>query len=213
MPDSEIDDGARNGAQGEKALDRLIAFSDAVVAIAITLVVLPLVDRAMEAKNAESFFADNVTGIISAALSFVVIAAFWRSNHHMFVHARGYTRLVGRLQMLWLATIVFLPVATALDLAGPSTDRVGLGAYVGTMLISGTLLRLEGIAVERAELSDKPTRSAMSRWIGTILMTLALVLVLVFPQGGATWLLVLLIEPVFAPLFGLRRPALDQGAA
>ncbi|MBF4562511.1 DUF1211 domain-containing protein [Microbacterium sp. VKM Ac-2870] len=213
MADVEIDDGARGAVQGEKALDRLVAFSDAVVAIAITLVVLPLVDGAMAAKNAESFFADNVTGIISAALSFVVIAAFWRSNHVMFVHARGYTRGVGRLQMLWLATIVFLPVATALDLASPSADRVGLGAYVGTMLISGTLLRLEGVALERSGLSDRPARSAVSRWAGMILMALALVLVLVFPQVGATWLLVLLLEPLLAPLFRPRRHAYAQSGS
>ncbi|RKS86766.1 putative membrane protein [Microbacterium sp. AG790] len=205
MSEDQIDDGARNAVQGEKALDRLVAFSDAVVAIAITLVVLPLVDRAMDAESASAFFADNVTGMISAALSFVVIAAFWRANHVMFVHARGYSRLVSRLQTLWLATIVFLPVATALDLAGPGTDRVGLGAYIGTMLLGGVILRVQAIALQRAGLSDRAPAPPLTHWIGTILMALALALVLLFPQYGALWLLVLLLEIPLGPLLS-RRP-------
>lgn len=205
MSEDQIDDGARGAVQGEKALDRLVAFSDAVVAIAITLVVLPLVDQAMDAESAEAFFADNVTGMISAALSFVVIAVFWRANHVMFVHAHGYNRLVSRLQTLWLATIVFLPVATALDLAGPAADRVGLGAYVGTMTLSGAILRVQAIALQRAGLSDRAPVPALTRWIGTILMALALVLVLLFPQPGALWLLVLLLEIPLGPLLS-RRP-------
>ena len=200
MSAEQIDDGAHGAAQGEKALDRLVAFSDAVVAIAITLVVLPLVDKAMDAESASAFFADNVTGMISAALSFVVIAAFWRANHVMFVHARGYTRLVGRLQTLWLATIVFLPVATALDLAGPGTDRVGLGAYVGTMLVGGVILRVQAVALQRARLSDRAPAPPLRHWIGAILMAVALVLVLLFPQYGALWLLVLLLEIPLGPL-------------
>lgn len=166
MSAEQIDDGAHGAAHGEKALDRLVAFSDAVVAIAITLVVLPLVDKAMDAESASAFFADNVTGMISAALSFVVIAAFWRANHVMFVHAHGYTRLVGRLQTLWLATIVFLPVATALDLAGPGTDRVGLGAYIGTMLLGGAILRVQTVALQRARLSDRAPAPPLRHWIG-----------------------------------------------
>lgn len=200
MSAEQIDDGAHGAAQGEKALDRLVAFSDAVVAIAITLVVLPLVDKAMDAESASAFFADNVTGMISAALSFVVIAAFWRANHVMFVHARGYTRLVGRLQTLWLATIVFLPVATALDLAGPGTDRVGLGAYVGTMLVGGVILRVQAVALQRVGLSDRAPAPPLTHWIGAILMAVALVLVLLFPQYGALWLLVLLLEIPLGPL-------------
>lgn len=205
MSEDGIDDGARGAVQSEKALDRLVAFSDAVVAIAITLVVLPLVDRAMEAESATAFFADNVTGMMSAALSFVVIAAFWRANHVMFVHAHGYNRLVGRLQTLWLATIVFLPVATALDLAGPAADRVGLGSYLGTMLLGGAILRVQAIALERAGLSDRAPEPPLTRWIGTILMAVALLLVLLFPQPGALWLLVLLVEIPLRPLLGRRR--------
>ena len=205
MSGDGIDGGARDAATGEKALDRLTAFSDAVVAIAITLVMLPLVDRAMEAESATAFFTDNVTGMMSAALSFVVIATFWRANHATFVHAHGYNRLAGRLQTLWLATIVFLPVATALDLAGPAADRVGLGAYVGTMLLCGTILRVQAIALERAGLSDRAPEPPLTRWIGTVLMAVALVLVLVFPQPGALWLLVLLLEIPLGPLLS-RRP-------
>lgn len=64
---------------GDKAaLERLVAFSDAVVAIAITLIVLPLVDHAIDAENATEFFAGNVVGLITALLSFVIVGVFWQ---------------------------------------------------------------------------------------------------------------------------------------
>ena len=76
-------------AGGDRAaLERLTAFSDAVVAIAITLIVLPLVDRAMDAQRAADFFVENAIGLISALLSFVIVGLFWRAHHHLMAEFR-----------------------------------------------------------------------------------------------------------------------------
>jgi uncharacterized membrane protein len=61
-----------------RGLDRLVFFTDAVTAIAITLLILPLVDSveraAGEGHSAAQFIGDNLSQLAAFGLSFVVIA-------------------------------------------------------------------------------------------------------------------------------------------
>ncbi len=63
----------------DKGLQRLVTFSDAVVAIAITLLILPLVDAASSfpSMGLRHFLDANSTRLLAFALSFVVIGSFW----------------------------------------------------------------------------------------------------------------------------------------
>jgi uncharacterized membrane protein len=184
---------ARSGDQ--RGLDRVLAFGDAVVAIAITLVVLPLVDTAMDAASPHAYLADGWSEIGSAAISFVVIAAFWRAHHWLFVPATGYSSAVLANEVVWLAAIVVLPVVTVLDVAAGDADRLGLGLYIGTLLVASLALRVESVVLRRGGfLEGVPRESALGRWIGAGLMALALGLALLDPRPGALWLLLLLLE-------------------
>lgn len=185
------------------ALERLVTFGDAVVAIAITLIVLPMVEQAIEAESAARFFAANALSLLTAALSFVVVAVIWHAHHRLFARASGYTPAVIRLELLWLATIVFLPVATALDVLGEADDPLALGVYIGTILLSSLLVRVQALLLERSGLVAMRVVGFWDRWLGALLMALALVLAVLFPTVGAFWLLLLLLE---GPLLRLIRP-------
>jgi uncharacterized membrane protein len=78
----------------ERGLERLIFFSDAVVAIAITLIVLPLVDSAREVAHMSTskFLSENAYALTAAGISFVVISSFWREHHRLFERATGTRR-------------------------------------------------------------------------------------------------------------------------
>ena len=58
----------------ERGLDRLVNFSDATVAIAITVLLLPLVDIALEIEKLSlgDLFARNLGTIIAFAITFAV---------------------------------------------------------------------------------------------------------------------------------------------
>lgn len=191
-----------DGIGGEKALDRLVAFGDAVVAIAITLVVLPIVDRAMDAPSANAFFEEDWTSLLSAGLSFVVIAVLWRGHHRMMAVALGYTPTILRLDLLWLAAVVFLPVATVLDIIGSGNERLALAVYVGTILVAGAVVRLQATLLERADLLDRPRADPVARWMGVVLLAMVVALVIAVPQPGALWLLLLPLESVILRVLG-----------
>ena len=100
----------------EVGFRRLVNFSDAVVAIAITLLILPLVDSAgnIGAIGLGHFLAENRPKLLGLVLSFVVIGRFWWTQHVKFERLQSYdTMLVGGM-FLWLFSIVFLPFPTEL---------------------------------------------------------------------------------------------------
>ena len=108
MPDDRIDYDAR-------AADRLSLFSDAVVAIAITLLAIEL--PIPEGGTAPEFWASvrHDAGHYAAFLiSFLVIAAAWRDHHDIFRYVRRVDSRLLTLNFGWLLMIVLNPFATRL---------------------------------------------------------------------------------------------------
>src|SRR3954463_12442114 len=106
--------------------DRLVRFTDAVVAIAITLLVLPLVDVVSESVAEHHTSVEVITEhrpqILSFLLSFVVIAQYWVTHHRMFEDVKAYNRPLMASNMVWLLTIVVLPFPT--EMVGLFSDDV-----------------------------------------------------------------------------------------
>ncbi|MFD1824995.1 MULTISPECIES: TMEM175 family protein [Mumia] len=124
--------------RSERGLDRLLAFSDAVVAIALTLLVLPLVDVVSRANGADSVLdlvSDEGDAFVSFAISFLVIWVLWGNHHAMMEHFRSYDGGVVALHFVWLLTIVLLPFTTQLL---DASDGIAGAAptYVGTLLVA-----------------------------------------------------------------------------
>jgi uncharacterized membrane protein len=122
-----------------KSVDRLVTFTDAVVAIAITLLVLPLAELVHEAaarhETSWEVISKNQSQIFSFLLSFVVIARLWVAHHHIFEPAESYNDLLIVVNLGWLLTIVVLPFPTDM-IAEFRSDRFTVGFYIGTMLVS-----------------------------------------------------------------------------
>ncbi|MGG7450480.1 TMEM175 family protein [Plantibacter auratus] len=193
--------GRGRGVTTERGLDRVVNFSDAVVAIAITLIILPLVDLAQEHDDGSvvAFFGHNWTGLAAAALSFVVIANFWRDHHRLFERTVGYSTRLVTLNFVWLAGIVFLPLPTVLLFDGTGDDRGAPTLYIATMLVSMVAVRLQQVVVERDGLLSEDAAAAARRpwplvWFPTGLMLLAGVLAATVPGLGAQALYLLLLS-------------------
>lgn len=170
----------------ERGLDRLVNFSDATVAIAITLLILPLVDVAGEARHEDlgTVFHDNLGLLISFLVSFAVIGRFWTVHHGLFEHVTGYSPALLRANLVWLAGIVFLPFSANV-LAGSGGQPSISALYIGTMIvITGAAGAMEWILLHDPELSDpdKVSGLSMAPSIAFVtLLALALLIAVLFP--------------------------------
>jgi uncharacterized membrane protein len=128
----------------DRGLDRLITFLDAVVAIAITLLVLPLVDVIPnEGRQVElsTLLADEAPRFGAFTLSFVVIARFWLVHHRLVERVGSYDMPFVLVNLVWTLTVVLLPFATEVT-AVYGNDRPAIAVYIGTMTISSACLTL-----------------------------------------------------------------------
>ncbi|WP_439664795.1 TMEM175 family protein [Lentzea sp. HUAS TT2] len=179
--------------------DRLVLFTDAVVAIAITLLVLPLVEITSEpgTESAQELVSHHWPQIFSFLLSFAVIAHLWFTHHRLFENVKQYNSLLVFLNMAWLLTIVVLPFPT--ELAGrPGVDHFTQYFYIGTITVSSALLTAitllvhgtPALAVEARGLSRPVVLRAV---VPTVVLLIALVL---SPWISYWGLLLLLVSPL-----------------
>jgi uncharacterized membrane protein len=202
----------------ERARDfeRLLTFVDAIVAIAATLLVLPLVDLAGQLDGGGSvahLLADNEAPIGAFFLSFLVVARLWLVQHHLLRPVVATNAVLTNLLVFWALTIVVLPFPTAL-VAGPhgSGDQTLTKVlYVGTMVVCSFLLGCICLVLSRHdELSDSSEQPDVVRAFGaTATFLVALVVMVLVPATGYWPLLLLAVsDRAFVWLSdALREPA------
>ncbi|MFT4211254.1 MAG: TMEM175 family protein [Microbacterium sp.] len=196
--------------------ERLKAFADAVVAIAMTLLILPLMESVTEPAEGEggawTWIVDHDQQLQSFVLSFVIIAMFWITHHRVFSRVERVSNGLIWLIMLWLLSIVWLPVATAMSGQMDSEDKVVIAVYIGSMVLTCLVslgirlyLRrhpaLHGIAVQSLAAGMAVDLSMV------ILFALSLGVSLLIPAIGYTSLFLMFLTGLLRRLLG-RMPGL-----
>ncbi|WP_328685772.1 TMEM175 family protein [Streptomyces sp. NBC_01261] len=93
--------------------ERLTFFGDAVVAIALTLLALELpVPEGSTNSEVWHSATSHRESYLAFMISFVVIAAHWRSHHRVFRYVTATNTRLTSLTMYWLLTLVITPFAT-----------------------------------------------------------------------------------------------------
>ena len=158
-----------------RSFDRLVNFTDAVVAVAITVLVLPIVDirGTGQEQTVWQIVADHSSQLITFAFTFVVVATMWQVHNRIVNRMHGYDTVVFWLNLLWLVGIAFLPWPSALygEGIGIATSEwsggEGLGGagllYWGTLaVISCTGGLISAWVREHPQLAD-PTSTLPER--------------------------------------------------
>lgn len=107
-----------NELKKEFQLERMILFSDAVFAIAITLLVIelkvPEIDTAelTEGKLLQAL-AHLLPKFFGFIISFMFIGIYWTVHHRLFGYVVNYTPKLLRLNLLFLFAVALMPFSTA----------------------------------------------------------------------------------------------------
>ena len=125
----------------DRGTGRIEAFSDGVIAVAITLLILDV------------HVPDVQTGLLQALLkqwptyfgyvtSFLVIAIFWANHHHIFRHIQQVDYALLLINSLFLMCIAFIPFATSVltqYFTSPTEQHTAAIVYGATLLLNGIL--------------------------------------------------------------------------
>jgi uncharacterized membrane protein len=136
--------------------ERLVFFSDAVVAIAITLLALELPVPSGDTDAAVWHSLGHHLGEYTAFLiSFAVIGSHWFGHHQLFRYLGRLGGRIGTLNMLWLLMMVITPFVTRTltgngDTSGSNSIRFSL--YAAVQALAGVLFILMALSMRHAEL-------------------------------------------------------------
>lgn len=158
-------------------LERLIFFSDAVFAIAITLLIIevhpPHLPHGAPPAAFLQALADLGPSLFGFFVSFFVIAAFWTGHHRAFALAGRYSDKLLAPNILMLCAIVFMPFATAFMSANLGT-LVPSALYALTLIVTGLLsmwvtYRTTSPGIVRADTAAETIAQVRIRGIGVVL--------------------------------------------
>lgn len=125
---------------------RLIVLSDGIYAIAMTLLVINVTIPAhLEDAAFHKALGDALPNLGAFALSFALIAGFWRDHRRILTPLPTETAVVTRLILLGLGLIALLPFPTALlaeYASQPETVALYAGAMAAIHAVHATLLVL-----------------------------------------------------------------------
>jgi uncharacterized membrane protein len=135
------EDKQASAERDQLGLERLLFFSDAVFAIAITLLALELRLPSLEGSWTNDQLLQALLAIwpkyFSYALSFFVIGAFWMGHHRKFRFILRYDTNLILLNIFLLMWVAFIPFPTAI--IGENENRTAVIFYALVMAIAGLL--------------------------------------------------------------------------
>jgi uncharacterized membrane protein len=125
-------------------LERMAFFSDAVFAIAITLLVIEIRLPELETHSSDALanaLLKLVPNYFGFVISFFVIGRFWIGHHRVIGHLRTCDDALIWRNLLFLLTIAFMPFPTAV-ISEYGDTTTGVAVYAAWLMVSGLLYRI-----------------------------------------------------------------------
>jgi uncharacterized membrane protein len=189
--------------------DRLVAYSDGVIAIIVTIMVLDL----HAPTSGDPRLLIKLWPVISTyALSFLLVSIYWVNHHHLLQANRRIGRDVLWFNVLWLFCLSLFPFATAY-VSGTRGAPSAIALYGALATASGLAFLLLGISLSRRNADvDVVSRIAGQRQRKN-LVALALNIAAVFFAFVSTPLaLICLALPAIAYFLPDKRVEIDKHA-
>lgn len=186
-------------AENEVEFGRIVAFSDGVFAIAITLLVLNLeIAKGLTEGQIDNALWAQREDFLAYAISFAVIGRFWLVHHRFFGEVEAFDgRLIG-LNLVYLGFIVLIPFSSELlgEYGGKSTALIFYSVNLAVVVLVGQLMSYDARRRGMTKIDDRTHRENQIRgaYIAGIFL-LSIPLAYVAPQIAPYFWLVLFVDP------------------
>lgn len=133
---------ARSDRHDQLGLERLIFFSDAVFAIAITLLALeirlPETEKLLNNAELSAQLRGMWQEYLAYIISFMVIGTFWVAHHRKYRFIKRYDNGLMLINLLFLMVIAFIPFPSSV--MSRYSERTATIFYAMTMSLAGFML-------------------------------------------------------------------------
>ena len=183
---------------GSVSPERLIYFSDAVIAIAITLLALELpvpTGSVHGAAGVLGFLREHSAEYLAFLISFAAVAMQWLAHQRLFRYATGLAGSVVKWNLLWLLMIVVMPFATKLLTSDADAFRVQFTVYAAAQALAGLFLLLAFSGLRRSGLvranASPDVIDNTTEWVTAVIVMFVLSIPVAFVTHWASlcWLL------------------------
>ena len=184
---------------------RIVAFSDGVFAIAITLLVLALdIPDHLHGESVGEALWDQHENLLAYGLSFAVIGRFWIVHHRFFSNVTGFDGRLLALNIFYLAWIVLIPFSSKVlgDHGGETVTVVLYAANLSGVVLTGMWLEADAhrAGLTSIETSVHREQRYRSTYIAAVFLA-SIPLAFVVPELAPFMWLALFFDPAsrFAP--------------
>ena len=186
-------------AENEIEFGRIVAFSDGVFSIAITLLVLNLgIDKGLTEARIDDALWDLREDLLAYAISFAVIGRFWLVHHRFFAEVEAFDRRLIGLNLLYLGWIVLIPFSSEVlgEYGGETTAVVLYSVNLAVVVLLGLLMNVYARRRGLTKVDDHTHRENQIRsvYIAAIFL-LSVPLAFVAPSLAPFLWLVLFLDP------------------
>jgi len=159
-----------NPVHTERGFDRLVNFTDAVAAIAATLLILPLISRVSDYNgdpDAENILLQSETWwqVLWFALTFWLITQFWSTHHQIFERLKDYTPRLMVLVFIWLAGLVFLAFPSGLLNQAEASNFIGPMYFGGLAVVTVAAALMSNYVASQPQLLIHPDQAKVNPWL------------------------------------------------
>ncbi len=102
----------------DRGIDRLVNFTDAVVAVAVTLLILPIADLVQEGDTVADLFTTYSSQLISYVAVFLLMVWIWTGHHRFWELMDDYNYPLLWLNTIWLLLLSLFPVIAGFTFRG-----------------------------------------------------------------------------------------------
>ena len=188
---------AKPSSEESLGLERIVFFSDAVMAIAITLLAIdiriPEIDPALASTELPAQLAAITPNLLTFFISFIVIGIYWVSHHRHFSYITRYDTRLMLLNLLFLFFIACMPFVASLLGRYPFVPIAAIAYSLAVAALGFSLALVWRYASKNHRLVDPGLEAIKIREINIRLLVGPLVFLVAIPFAFVSTLAMIMV--------------------